>query len=71
MYKLYTFSLSSTAWRARIALNLKKIQVEHHYVSLFKAENRTPEYRKINPNTVLTYRFRESPPSCSPTEPGS
>lgn len=41
MYKLYTFSLSSTAWRARIALKLKRIQAEHIYVNLITAANRT------------------------------
>ena len=36
MYKLYTFAKSSTAWRARIALNLKGIQVDYVYINLFK-----------------------------------
>lgn len=34
MYKLYSFARSSTAWRARIALNLKNIQVEYVYLNL-------------------------------------
>ncbi len=41
MYKLYTFAKSSTAWRARIALNLKRIQAENIYVNLLKGEQRT------------------------------
>ncbi len=38
MYKLFTFSRSSTAWRVRIALNLKSIKAEYIYVNLFKGE---------------------------------
>lgn len=34
--QLYTFYLSTTAWRARIALNLKKIVPEYKFVHLFK-----------------------------------
>lgn len=50
-YKLYTFFRSSTAWRARIALNLKQIKPEYIFVHLFKGQQRSEEYRKINPNT--------------------
>lgn len=50
-YQLYTFFRSSTAWRARIALNLKQIKPEFKFVHLFKGEQRSEEYKKINPNT--------------------
>ncbi len=50
-YQLYTFFRSSTAWRARIALNLKQIKPEYKFVDLFKGEQRTESYKKINPNT--------------------
>jgi len=36
MYKLYTFARSSTAWRARIALHLKKVEADYVYIHLFK-----------------------------------
>ena len=52
MYKLYTFARSSTAWRARIALNLKKITPEYAYVHLFKGEQKKEAYQKVNPNMV-------------------
>ncbi len=53
MYKLYTFARSSTAWRARIALNLKGITPEYAYVHLFKGEQKNEQYQKLNPNMVI------------------
>ena len=41
MYKLYSFCKSTTAWRARIALNMKNIEPEYEYVNLFKGEHKT------------------------------
>jgi glutathione S-transferase len=52
MYKLYTFARSSTAWRARIALNLKGIKPQFIYVHLFKGEQRSESYKKLNPQMV-------------------
>ena len=49
-YQLYTYALSSTAWRARIALNLKKIRPEYKFINLFTRLHREGEYTKINPN---------------------
>lgn len=43
-YKLYTYFRSSTAWRARIALNLKHIKAEYVYVNLMKGEQKTGKY---------------------------
>lgn len=48
---LYTFFRSSTAWRARIALNLKKYPVEYSFVNLLKGEQQSEQYKKVNPNT--------------------
>lgn len=49
-YKLYTFCRSSTAWRARIALNLKHIKPQYVYVNLLKGEQKTSQYIDVNPN---------------------
>lgn len=46
---LYNYFRSSTSYRARIALHFKNIKFEYHVVNLLKAENRGPEYLKINP----------------------
>ena len=48
--KLFTFYLSSTAWRARIALSLKQLKADHIYIDLFKGDQRSEEYKKVNPN---------------------
>ena len=69
MYTLYTFAKSSTAWRARIALNLKGIEVNYIYLNLFKGEHRSEEYRKVNPNTVFLVAHREYPPLSSKMAP--
>jgi maleylacetoacetate isomerase len=49
--QLYTFSRSSAAYRARIALNLKGLTYEPISIHLQKEGglNRKPEYRAINP----------------------
>jgi glutathione S-transferase len=49
-YRLYTFYRSSTAWRVRIALNLKKIKLEYTYVHILKGEQHDSKYKSINPN---------------------
>lgn len=48
---LYSFFRSSTAWRARIAVNLKQFPVQYSFVNLLKGEQKSEEYRKVNPNT--------------------
>lgn len=49
MIRLYSYFRSSTAYRARIALNLKGIEYETVPVNLLKNEQRSDEYLKINP----------------------
>jgi maleylpyruvate isomerase len=49
---LFTYFRSSTAWRVRILLNLKNIPHEFRFVHLFKGQQKTEEYRKVNPNGV-------------------
>ncbi|KMT00093.1 hypothetical protein BVRB_1g019170 [Beta vulgaris subsp. vulgaris] len=46
---LYSFWLSSCAWRVRFALNMKGLQYEYKSVDLFKGEQFHPEFEQINP----------------------
>ncbi|KAI8639302.1 maleylacetoacetate isomerase [Parasitella parasitica] len=46
---LYSYFRSSASWRVRIALAWKGIQYEYKAIDLFKNENNTEEYLKINP----------------------
>ncbi|KAG9322958.1 hypothetical protein KVV02_004334 [Mortierella alpina] len=46
---LYSFHRSSCSWRVRIGLNLKKIAYETRPVNLLTEENKTAEYKKIQP----------------------
>jgi len=46
---LYSYWRSSSAWRVRIALNLKEIEYEYRAVSLIKGEQQDPRYLAINP----------------------
>jgi maleylacetoacetate isomerase len=48
-FVLHNYFRSSTSFRVRIALNLKNIPYEYKAVNLLKAEQHTPEYRKLNP----------------------
>lgn len=46
---LHNYFRSSTSYRARIAMNLKNLPYEYKAVNLLKAEQQTPEYKKLNP----------------------
>ncbi|MBC7370721.1 MAG: maleylacetoacetate isomerase [Bdellovibrionaceae bacterium] len=47
---LHNYFRSSTSYRARIALNIKKIAYDYKAVHLLKGEQLTPEYLKLNPS---------------------
>lgn len=47
--KLYDFYQSSSAYRVRIALNLKGIKVERVFIDLTKGQQKDTEYAKVNP----------------------
>jgi maleylpyruvate isomerase len=53
--KLYTYFRSSAAYRVRIALNLKNVQVDAVPVHLLKGggEQLTQEYRDLNPSALV------------------
>lgn len=56
-FKLYNFCFSSSSWRVRIVLNLKKIKYEYVPINILKpdGEQLTQEYTQINPmNQVPT-----------------
>lgn len=53
MMKLYDYFRSGAAYRVRIALNLKGIDVEHISRHLRKGEQRDPAYLKINPQGLV------------------
>ncbi|KAF9101752.1 Glutathione S-transferase zeta-1 [Mortierella sp. GBA35] len=46
---LYSFYRSSCAWRVRIALHLKSIAFETRAINLLTEENKTTEYKAIQP----------------------
>ena len=49
--QIYTYFRSSAAFRVRIALNLKGLKAEPHFVHLVKdgGQQHKPEFRKVNP----------------------
>lgn len=51
--ELYTFWLSSAAYRVRIALNLKGLEAQHHVVRLRKGDQAQPDYRNLNPQELI------------------
>lgn len=46
---LFNYFRSSTSYRVRIALHLKGLDFEYRPIHLLKAEHRSPEYLRINP----------------------
>lgn len=53
MRTLYTFFRSSTSYRVRIALAVKGLEWEPHYISLPKMEHRSAAYMEINPQGLV------------------
>ncbi len=53
MRTLYTFFRSSTSYRVRIALSVKGLDWEQHYVSLPRMEHRDPAYLGVNPQGLV------------------
>ncbi len=53
MMKLYGYYRSGAAYRVRIALNLKGIEVEHISRHLRNGEQREPAYLEINPQGLV------------------
>ena len=51
--KLYTYFRSSTAFRARIALNLKGLKYDAAFVHLARGEHREPAYAGVNAQGLL------------------
>lgn len=49
--ELYTYFRSTAAYRVRIALNLKKLEADHHFVHLVKdgGQQHSSAYRRLNP----------------------
>jgi maleylacetoacetate isomerase len=50
---LYEAPRSSAAYRVRIALNLKGIDYESHPVNLIEGEQKSAEYRELNPQGLV------------------
>ena len=46
---LYDYYRSSAAYRVRIALNLKRVEYEQRQVNLLESEQKSDEYRALNP----------------------
>ena len=53
MYELYDFAHSSSAYRVRIALNLKGVDYTSVPVALDKGEQHDPDFRSLNPQSMV------------------
>lgn len=51
--RLYGYFRSSAAFRVRIALNLKGLAYEPHFVHLARGEHRQPAYGAVNPQGLV------------------
>lgn len=63
-FLLHTYYRSSCSARLRIALNLKAVPAEYAYVHLYKGEQMSPEYERLNPSRsvpVLTHLVDDGP----------
>jgi maleylpyruvate isomerase len=52
---LYGYFRSSAAYRVRIALGLKGVEVEHRFVHLRKGEQRSEEFQRLNPTGLVPF----------------
>jgi maleylacetoacetate isomerase len=52
---LFSYWRSSSSWRVRLALAIKGIPYEYHAVNLLKAEQREPEFLKLNPQGFVQF----------------
>jgi maleylacetoacetate isomerase len=50
---LYDYYRSSAAYRVRIALNLKKVDYERRPINLIESEQKSDEYRALNPQGLV------------------
>src|SRR3954466_5630687 len=50
---LYDYWRSSAAYRVRIALNLKSVDYESRQIELRESEQRSDEYRALNPQGLV------------------
>ena len=48
-FELYAFWRTSATYRVRVALRLKGLTAQEHFIDLDKGEQRSPAYLKINP----------------------
>lgn len=51
--RLHTYYRSTASWRVRIALNLKRITVDHVFHHLRRGEQRAPDYLRLNPQGLV------------------
>lgn len=51
--RLYGYFRSTAAWRVRIALNLKGVEVEHAFCHLRHGHQRAPDYLRLNPQGLV------------------
>jgi len=49
---LHTYFRSSASYRLRMALNYKGIAYEQKFVNLVKGEQKSDEYKKLNPSGI-------------------
>ena len=50
---LHDYAKSSAAYRVRIALELKGVEYDHHRINLLEGDQRSDEYRALNPQGLV------------------
>ncbi|WP_067584472.1 maleylacetoacetate isomerase [Endozoicomonas ascidiicola] len=61
---LYSYFRSSAAYRVRIALNLKGLDYQQHAINLLKGEQKSKEYRSVNPQGLVPTMMTEQGGIC-------